>query len=314
MRASSSATETPGLLEDTQFGDVAPEEERHRPVGHDTQLPGKQRQLVEVIGPRHPPAEEALEREAEHRRDALVATKSRDLAQTPVAIGLWFAGEVLRQASCLAQCMLARGRVDPARGGGVRHRRAVAERPDVVGAVDVQQLADSNSPSLVERQAELGEERMRFHSGRPDDGAREQMCAVRQADGMRFDLLEGRVHANVDSAAGEKRGSVVAQPTRDLGEDLGRRVDEQPVLRRRLERPVVASASTPAYPAPTKTKVNSRRRWASAEAAAATSSRVSTWFRRWIASASDLKPRACSARPGIGSVRATAPRATTRST
>src|ERR671910_509953 len=114
MRASSSATETPGLLEDTQFGDVAPEEERHRPVGHDTQLPGKQRQLVEVIGPRHPPAEEALEREAEHRRDALVATKSRDLAQTPVAIGLWFAGEVLRQASCLAQCMLARGRVTPA--------------------------------------------------------------------------------------------------------------------------------------------------------------------------------------------------------
>src|SRR5215211_559131 len=218
MRASTSATEPPGLLEDAQLGDVAPEEERHCPIGHDTQLPGEQRQLVEVIGPRHPPAEEALEREAEYRRDALVPTERRDLAQCSVAIGPQLAADVLRQASCLAQCMLARRRVDLARGGCVRHRRAVAERPDVFRALDAQELVDLNSPPLVERQAELRKKGMRLHTGRPDDGAREQVGAVRQADGMRLDLLEARIHANVDSTAGKERSGVVAQPAWNLGE------------------------------------------------------------------------------------------------
>ena len=43
----------------------------------------------------------------------------------------------------------------------------------------------------------------------------------------------------------------------------------------------------------------------------AMSRQLSTWLRSAVASDSDLKPIACSARPGIGSVRETDPSATT---
>src|SRR5919202_1145039 len=60
-----------------------------------------------------------------------------------------------------------------------------------------------------------------------------------------------------------------------------------------------------------KTNVSSRRRCASVGAAAADSSRRSTWFRSAIASARSLKPIAWSARPGIGSTLGMAPGGTT---
>jgi hypothetical protein len=52
--------------------------------------------------------------------------------------------------------------------------------------------------------------------------------------------LERRADADVDVAAGELSRRVLAEPTRDLGENLRRRVHEHPVLARLAERRVVA--------------------------------------------------------------------------
>ena len=72
-----------------------------------------------------------------------------------------------------------------------------------------------------------------------------------------------------------------------------------------------ASASTPAYPPPTTMNVSSRRRSAGSIVVSAASSRDSTWLRRKMASPMVLNAMPCSASPGIGSVRATEPGATT---
>src|SRR5262249_61904193 len=71
-RENSLIAEPARVTEHPELRDVAAEEQRHRPVGDDAQLPGDQRQLVEVVRPRGPPAAEAAEVEAEHLRDALV--------------------------------------------------------------------------------------------------------------------------------------------------------------------------------------------------------------------------------------------------
>src|SRR5947208_6520412 len=87
------------VSERAELGDVAAEEERGRPVGDDAQLPGQERQLVEVVGPRHPPAGEARQLEAEHVRDAAVAAECCDLAEHPVPVRPpLVAGEVASEA------------------------------------------------------------------------------------------------------------------------------------------------------------------------------------------------------------------------
>src|SRR6266540_5201104 len=72
-----------------------------------------------------------------------------------------------------------------------------------------------------------------------------------------------------------------------------------------------AIASMPAYPPPTSTNVNARRRVAGSVVVAAMSNRDSTWLRSQIASPIVLKPTAYSVSPGIGSVRDTEPGGTT---
>src|SRR5437763_10690631 len=94
------------VSERAELGDVAAEEERRRPVGHDAQLPGQQRQLVEVVRPRDEPAGEAAQVEAEHVRDPLVAAERGDLAEHAVAIRLQLAAEVLREPAGLAESVL----------------------------------------------------------------------------------------------------------------------------------------------------------------------------------------------------------------
>src|SRR5215212_8877118 len=112
-RARSSAiAESLSVPEHRELGDVAPEEERGRPVGDDAQLPGEEGQLVEVVRPGDEPAEEAREPEAHHIGDPLVASECRNLAEHAVAVRLPLALEVLRQSAGLAQGMLARGRVE----------------------------------------------------------------------------------------------------------------------------------------------------------------------------------------------------------
>jgi hypothetical protein len=74
---------------------------------------------------------------------------------------------------------------------------------------------------------------------------------------------------------------------------------------------ISASASTPAYPPPMKTKLNARRRVRGSSVVAATSSCSNTWLRSQIASPMPLNPTPFSRRPGMGSVRDTEPGATT---
>ena len=87
MRSSSAIAEPPRVTEHAQLGDVAAEEERDRPVGDDAELSGEKRQLVEVVRPRHDPAEEAAQRDAEDERDPFVAAERRDLPERAVAVG-----------------------------------------------------------------------------------------------------------------------------------------------------------------------------------------------------------------------------------
>ena len=78
----------PPDAEARQLGDVAPEEERRRPVRDDPGLAAEERQRIEVVGAGDEPAEEARDVDAHHVGDALVAAERRDLAQHPVAVRL----------------------------------------------------------------------------------------------------------------------------------------------------------------------------------------------------------------------------------
>src|SRR3954454_19013687 len=92
-RASSSRIEAFRVPEHRELRDVAPEEERGRPVGHHAQLSREEWQLVEVVRPRDEPAEEAGEAQADHVGDPLVAAERSHLAEHPVAVRLWLARE-----------------------------------------------------------------------------------------------------------------------------------------------------------------------------------------------------------------------------
>jgi hypothetical protein len=65
------------MAEPAQLGDVAAEEECDRPVDDDAELPREERKLVEVVRPRHEPAEESAWVHAEDGRDPLVVPDAR---------------------------------------------------------------------------------------------------------------------------------------------------------------------------------------------------------------------------------------------
>src|SRR5207237_6130891 len=87
-RSNSLIAEPLRMTEHAELGDVSLEEERHGPVRDDAQLPGEQRQLVRVVRPGDPPAEEAAELEPHHLGDALMPADRRSLPQHPVAVRL----------------------------------------------------------------------------------------------------------------------------------------------------------------------------------------------------------------------------------
>ncbi len=174
---------------------------------------------------------EAAEADAHHVGDPLEAAERRDLAEHPVAVRLRVAGEVLRQPPRLAERVLAGRRIDAAGGAGVRHGGAVAERPDVVEPLDPQRRVDAHAAALVERQAEPRELGARLDAGRPDERVREHRGTVRERCRAGVDGLQGRVDVDLDAPFDELARRVFAEPRRDLGEDLGRRVDEHPALR-----------------------------------------------------------------------------------
>src|SRR5439155_10068138 len=172
-----------------ELDDVSLEEQGDGPVDDDPELPREERELIQVIAPRHDPAEEATETEAEHVGDALVAAERRHLAEHPVAVGLRVAQQVLRQPARLAERMLGRRRIGSVRAA-IRHVRGIAERPHVLVAPDAQKLVYLDPMPVVERQAQLGEERMRPHARRPDDGVSRDAQTVAQHRLVRADRLE----------------------------------------------------------------------------------------------------------------------------
>src|SRR5436189_3491645 len=137
QRSRSVTAEPPRVPEHAQLGDVPAEEERDRPVGHDAKLPGEERQLVEVVRPRHEPADGPTQGHAEDQGDPLVAAERGDLAEHAEAVGLRVSAEVLREAPRLAQRVLRGGRVR-ARRSLVRYAGAVAERPQARAALDTE--------------------------------------------------------------------------------------------------------------------------------------------------------------------------------
>src|SRR5437763_16189800 len=100
-RSNSRVAEPLRMAEHPELGDIAAEEQRDRPIRDHAQLSREQWELVEVVRPRDPPAEEAAELEAHHVGDPLVAAERRDLAEHPVAVGLRVAAQVLRQPAGL---------------------------------------------------------------------------------------------------------------------------------------------------------------------------------------------------------------------
>src|SRR3954468_2202835 len=182
------------MTEHRELGDVAAEEEPDRPVGDHAELSRHERELVEVVRPRDEPADEAAEAEAEDVGDPLVPAERRDLAEHPVAVGLWLAAEVLRQAAGLAERMLARGRIELAGRGLVGHAGAVAERPDVLPPLDGEGRGDLHSPLLVQGEAETAEDRICPHPRRPDQRVRVDAFAVRERRGVLLHGIQSGLH------------------------------------------------------------------------------------------------------------------------
>ena len=205
------------------------------------QLPREERQLVEVVRPRDEPAEEAGEAEAEHVGDALVAAERGHLAEHAVAVRLRLAGEVLGEAAGLAERVLRGRRVDLAGRGEVRDGGAVAERPDVLVALDAQR-ARPPSPGRARPAAARSCASIGFAL---TPAVQTSVCVRKRSPfescaACGVDRLERRVDADLDPALGQLLGRVLAEPRRDLGQDLRRRVDEHPALRRVPEARVVA--------------------------------------------------------------------------
>ncbi len=168
------------MAEHRELGDVAAEEERHGPVGDDPELARDERELEEVVRPRDEPAEEAAEAQAEHVGDPLVAAERRHLAEHPVAVRLRLAPEVLRQPPGLAERVLAGRRVGLLRRRLVGDAGAVAERPDVLAALDPQRRAHEDSATLVQRAG-----RARRGAGWPSPLRSRPACGSRSASRRR---------------------------------------------------------------------------------------------------------------------------------
>jgi hypothetical protein len=95
--------------------------------------------------------------------------------------------------------------------------------------------------ALVERHAEPRELGARLDAGRPDERVRQDPLAVRECCRAGVDGFQGRLDVDLDAALDQLARRILAEPRRDLGEDLGRGVDEHPALRRVPESRVVAN-------------------------------------------------------------------------
>ena len=113
---------------------------------------------------------------------------------------------------------------------GVGHRGAIAERPDVLVALDAEGLVDPDTPTVVERQPEVVQQRRGLHTGRPDQGAGGHDGPVGEDGGFAVVGRQRLADVDLDSAALEPARGVRPQAPWDLGQDRRSRIDEHPPL------------------------------------------------------------------------------------
>ncbi len=228
------------MAEHRELDDVAAEEQRDRPVDDDAQLPREQRELVQVVRPRHEPAGEAPEVEARDLRDALEAAERRDLAEHAVAVRLRArrSGSSRAGAPGGARAGTSAGRRLPAssRSSPQRSRRAPTRRRTPRRAASRRRRRGRARRAGRRARAEAGSR------GRPPS---RRAFAPGSASRSRAPP-RGRRTTRASSRRGSRRRAleparrVLPEPARDLGEDLRRRVDEHPALWRLAERGVGA--------------------------------------------------------------------------
>ena len=81
---------------------------------------------------------------------------------------------------------------------------------------------------------------MRAHARRPDERVRRDPLAVRQHRSVGVESFERRAVADFYAAAGQLARGVLAELRRDLRQDRGRRVDEDPARRDLAQARVIA--------------------------------------------------------------------------
>ena len=137
--------------------------------------------------------------------------------------------DVVSHEAALAQRVLSRRRCRAcALRRRVGHGGGVADRPDVLVALDPQRRLDLDPAARTERETELADERRRRHPGRPDEGPRRDSLARRERRRVLLDRFELRAGADLDPAAAQLGGREVGELGADLGHDAVERLDEDP--------------------------------------------------------------------------------------
>ena len=129
-----------------------------------------ERQLVQVVRPRDEPAGESPEVHPGYLRDALEAAECRDLAEHAVAVRLRVAGRgsspVAAPAGVRAGSSAGRRR-RASSCSGLAAQSPSAQTSLVPSTRSVASTSDASA--VVEREAELGEQRVGAHAGGPDE-------------------------------------------------------------------------------------------------------------------------------------------------
>ena len=102
-------------------------------------------------------------------------------------------------------------------------------------------LIDGHPAAVIHRQSQAGGERIGAHAGRPHHGRRGDGRPVVQLDAYPVDRPQARAEVQLEAAPLELAGRIPRQAPAQLGQDLGRDVDEQPPPRHVPQLGVVAA-------------------------------------------------------------------------
>lgn len=138
-----------------------------------------------------------------------------------------FVAEDLGLAQRVLGVRRAPGVLDPGLAGGeVRDLGVVARGPDVVGALDLEGRGGVDVAARAERQAEAGQRRVGLDARGPHDGVGVDLEAVLQHDVAVDAGVHGGREVDLDTAALKVLLAPLAELRPDLGEDLVGGVDQ----------------------------------------------------------------------------------------